>query len=194
MSALLLMLALSATTEVTATVPDDFDGRRWSLGLQIGAYDLPSGHLGIPVAGTQDGLHLASAIVGRYQLSAFTAVDVGFGLPTSSMGPAFWAGFEPFARLWADSRRIFAVEAYLAPGLQLGFAGPDYYARHSNVFVGYDYAFGGPAAFALRLPIGVRFCWVQNRFDTYLEGNTLVVFTPSVESLFELSIGARVHW
>jgi hypothetical protein len=194
MSASLLALVLMATTEVTATAPGDFDGRRWALGLQVGAYDSPSGHLGIPLAGTMDGAHLAAAIVGRYQFNRFIAVDLGFGLPTSSMGPALWAEFEPFVRLWADSRRIFALEVYLAPGLQLGFAGPDYYARRSNVFVGYDYAFGGSAAFALRLPVGVRFCWVQNLFDTYLEGNTLLAFTPSVESLFELSIGARVHW
>jgi hypothetical protein len=195
MSALLLALFMATTPEVSTT--DDGGstvGRRWALGLQVGAYDLPSGHLGIPVAGTADGTHLATAIVGRYQLSHFTAIDVGMGLPTSASAPAFWGEFEIFGRLWADPRQVVAFELYGAPGLQLGFAGPDYYARRSNTWVGYDYAFGGAATFALRLPLGIRVCWAQNLFDTYLEAAEIVAFTPSVESLFELSVGARIHW
>jgi hypothetical protein len=107
-----------------------------------------------------------------------------------------WGGgeFELFGRLWADPKQVAAIELYGAPGLQLGFAGPDYYARRSDVWVGYGYAFGGSAAFVLRLPLGLRICWVQNLFDTFVQGTELLAFTPSVESLFELSIGVRIHW
>ncbi len=195
MTAVALALLLGTTTEVAAANDaPSFEARRWSLGLQVGAYDLPSGHIGIPIGGTQDGAHLAAAIVGRYQLGRFTAVGVGMGLPTSASGPAFWGEFEVFGRLWADPKEVVAFELYGAPGLQLGFAGPDYYARHSNAWVGYGYAFGGTAAFVLRLPIGLRICWARNRFDTYVEGADLVSFTPTLENLFELSVGARVHW
>jgi hypothetical protein len=194
-TALALSLLLAATPEVTAQQSDDnFEARRWALGLQLGAVDLPTGHLGIPIGGTQDSTHLAAAIVGRYQLGSFTAINAGFGLPTSAMGPAFWGTFELFARLLADPKRVFALELYGQAGLQLGFAGPDYYARRSNAWVGYDYAFGGSAALALRLPVGLRICWAQNLLDTYVEGAELLAFTPSVESLFELSVGLRFHW
>jgi hypothetical protein len=193
-SGLLLALLIATTPEVSTTTGDGFQARRWSLGLQLGAFDLPRGHLGVPIGGTEDSYHLSMAIVGRYQLGDFTAIDAGFGLPTSAMAPAIWGSFELFARLWADPRQVIAFELYGAPGLQLGFAGPDYYARHSNAWVGYGYAFGGPAAFALRLPVGARICWAQNLLDTFIEGAELLALTPSVEGLFELSIGARVHW
>jgi hypothetical protein len=196
-ASVLLALLLAATPEVTTAADDNGDGalhRRWALGLQVGAYDLPSGHLGIPIAGTADGTHLSAAIVGRYQLGHFTAVDVGMGLPTSASGPAFWGEFEFFWRLWADQRQVVAFELYGAPGLQLGFAGPDYYARRTNTWVGYEYAFGGSAAFGLRLPLGLRVCWAQNLFDTYLEAAEILALAPSVEGLFSLSVGARIHW
>jgi predicted Rdx family selenoprotein len=46
----------------------------------------------------------------------------------------------------------------------------------------------------VRLPVGVRSCWFQNRLDTFVEGVEVLALTPSVESLFELSAGIRVHW
>jgi hypothetical protein len=93
-----------------------------------------------------------------------------------------------------SARGVFAFELYEDAGLQLSFAGPDYYARRDNDFVGYGYAYGGPLAFAVRLPVGVRFCWLRNRLDTFVEGVEMLALTPSVESLFELSVGIRVHW
>ena len=52
----------------------------------------------------------------------------------------------------------------------------------------------GPVAFAVRLPIGLRLSWAHDRFDTFVEGADLVVLTPSVEDLFELAAGVRIHW
>ena len=169
--------------------------RRASIGLQFGVLDLPSGHLGIPVGGlTEDAAHLPVALVGRYEINRRFAANVGLGLPTGAMGLGGWIGFEFCVRLVADKHRWVALEVYEDSGLQLGFAGPDYYARHDHDFVGYDYAFAGPLAFALRLPAGVRASLWQNRTDVYVETVEVLALTPSVEALFELAIGAHVHW
>jgi hypothetical protein len=167
---------------------------RWGIGVQVGMLDRPTGHLGIPLGHGETAPQLPIALVGRLQLGEHTAVTAGAGLPTSAMGPAAWGGFEAFVRLWADARRIASIEAYEDAGLQLGFAGPDYWARKSDEFVGYGYAFGGPVAFALRLPVGLRVSWLRDRFDTFVSGGEILALTPSVEGLFELSAGARFRF
>lgn len=189
-------LALAALVGSTAAraQTDDLEGKRWGLGVQLSPYDSPAGHLGAPLAGSADGFHLALALIGCYQLGNWSAMDVGLGLPTSAMGPAAWATFEVFGRLIADQQRIVAVELYTDPGLQLGFAGPDYYARRDNDFPGYGYAFGGDLTLAIRLPVGLRLCWIRNRFDTFVEGTSILALTPSVETLFDLAVGGRVHF
>jgi len=189
----LALAAVLGSTSARAQT-DDLQGKRWALGVQLSPYDSPAGHLGAPLAGSEDGFHLALALVGRYQLGDWSAIDVGMGLPSSAMGPAAWASFEVFGRLIADRQRILAVELYADPGLQLGFAGPDYYARRDNGFPGYAYAFGGGVTLAIRLPVGLRLCWIRNRFDTFVEGTSIVALTPSVETLFDLAVGARVHF
>jgi hypothetical protein len=189
-----LVGAIGMTARIAEAQSEDALERHWSLGLQVGPLDRPAGHLGIPLTTYEDGRHLAAAFVGRYQLDQRFALNAGFGVPTSAMGPAVWAGFELFARLATSARGVFAFELYEDAGLQLSFAGPDYYARRDNDFVGYGYAYGGPLAFAVRLPVGVRLCWFRNRLDTFLEGVEMLALTPSVESLFELSVGIRVHW
>jgi len=189
-----LVGVIGTTARIAEAQSKNVIERHWSLGLQVGLLDRPTGHLGIPLATYEDSKHLAAAFVGRYQLDQRFALNAGFGVPTSAMGPAVWAGFELFARLTTSTRSVLAVELYEDAGLQLGFAGPDYYARRDNDFVGYGYAYGGPLAFAVRLPVGVRLCWLQNRLDTFVEGVEVLALTPSVESLFELSAGIRVHW
>jgi hypothetical protein len=192
-AALALLLSSAASADATDCAEASLD-HHWSLGAQFGAADLPSGHLGIPLAGSEDGAHLAAAVVGSYRFNRHTAIDFGAGLPSSAMGPAFWAGFELVTSLWRDRRGVVDIQIYEDSGLQLGFAGPDYYARTDDEFVGYGYAFGGGVAFAIRLPVGLRLSWAHDSFDTFAEGDDLLLLTPSVENLFELAAGVRVHW
>jgi hypothetical protein len=93
-------------------------------------------------------------------------------------------------------RKVNEIEGrdrVIVPGFSIGFAGPDYYARHEDVFVGYRYAVGGPLAVGVRLPLGVRVRWLRGAFDTYAESAPLVMLTPAVEALFELALGFRVR-
>lgn len=86
-----------------------------------------------------------------------------------------------------------ALEVYEDAGPTLGFVGPDYYARHEDVFVAYRYTVGGPLAFGLRFPVGLRVRWLRGAFDTYVEPAPLLLFTPSLETLFELAVGVRLR-
>ena len=189
----LLLLLLGLGTRV-AHAESDLPQRRWSVGLQVNPVDLPAGHLGIPLQGSEQGFHLAVAWTARLALARDWAVTAGLGVPHSGMGPAVWLGQELAHGLWTDSRRIVALVLYGGGGLQLGFAGPDFFARHGGTFVGYAYAYGGPLAFALRVPVGLRINWWEDRFDTYVEGTSLLAFTPSVEPLFSLVVGVRIHF
>lgn len=164
---------------------------RWSLGLQVGPLDVPRGHLGIPSDGTMEGYHLAAGIVARWRWSEHMALNAGIGLPHSGLGATAWLGQELFARVAQDRRGIARLELYEDAGFSAGFAGPDYYARHEDVFVGYRYAVGGPLALGLRVPAGLRVSWLRGSFDTYLEPTLQLMLTPSVEPLFELAIGIR---
>lgn len=190
----LASLAVPARAQEVVRVAQTESGiRRWAVGLQAGPLDLPRGHLGVPFGRALEAYHLAIGIVGRWQTTDRMAFNAGIGLPQSGLGLSVWAGHELFARLAADRRGIAAVEVYEDAGLSLGFAGPDYYARHEDVFVGYRYAIGGPLAFGVRLPLGLRVKWLRGAFDTYAEPATLLMLTPSVEALFELAVGFRVR-
>jgi len=167
--------------------------QRWAIGLQAGPLDLPRGHLGVPFTRALEGYHLAMGLVGRWQTSERTALNAGVGLPQGGLGLSLWVGHELFARLARDQRAIAALEIYEDAGFSVGFAGPDYYARHEGVFVGYRYAVGGPLAFGVRLPLGVRVKWLRGAFDTYVESAPLVMLAPAVEPLFELALGFRVR-
>jgi hypothetical protein len=195
--ALAAQLPLAAAADEPAA-PDEpmASARRWSLGLQLGLVDLPRGHVGIPVQGTLDGIHLPAAIVVRWRMDDRMALTLGFGVPQSGLGAAVWVGHEMYWRVATSPRKIVALDVYENLGLQLGFAGPDWFARHENEFVGfagYAYVAGGPLAFGLRLPIGLRASWASGAFDTYVESVPLVMFTPSVEPLFDLAFGIRAR-
>jgi hypothetical protein len=192
-AALLVVLCGSARAEPAEQTVDD-EHRRWAVGAEVGVVDRPGGHLGVPLGGGEMGRHLPFALLAAYQTSPRTAVTIGFGLPTGAMGFAFWTGFDASLRLVADARRVFALALYENAGLQLGFAGPDYYARRENEFVGYGYAFSGPWAFGVRLPVGLRASWLYDRFDTFVEGVDVLALTPAFESLFELAAGARFRF
>jgi hypothetical protein len=184
-----------AQTIFDAAAPDDIGApHRWSFGLQLEPLDLPRGHLGIPLQGTEDGFHLGAAFSLRYQPSTWWAVVMDLGTPTSALGPAVWVGHEVFHRLWANPHGVAVISVYEAVALEVGFAGPDYFARRDGTFVGYGYAFGGPPSVALRLPIGLRVDWWRSRFDTYVEGGALLAAAPSVETFVDLSVGGRFHF
>lgn len=181
-----------ATSVATSTLP-----RRWhrySLGLQFGVADTPGGHTGIPIAPYRSyGPHLPFALTFRWEANRWSALDVGFGVAHVGLGLSVWAGYELFHRFAADRRGIVAFELYVSPGLQLGFAGGDWAARHGNDWVGFEYDYQGPVAFALRLAPGARLV-LANRLDLYLEAVPIVTFTPAVESLFTLVAGVRIRF
>jgi hypothetical protein len=195
--ALAVELPLPAAADEPAPPAEPMaSARRWSLGLELGLVDLPRGHIGIPVQGTIDGIHLPAAIVMRWRLDDRMALTAGFGIPHSGLGAAVWVGHEMYWRVATSPREIVALEVYENAGLELGFAGPDWFARHENEFVGfagYAYVAGGPVAFGLRFPFGLRARWIAGAFDTYLEAAPLVMCTPSPESLFDLSFEIRVR-
>ena len=78
--------------------------------------------------------------------------------------------------------------------MQLGYAGPDYYARHGNDFVGYRYAVAGPLAFAFRLPTGICLRWAGGNLDSYAEAVPIIALTPSTEMLYDVSFGTRFRF
>jgi hypothetical protein len=167
---------------------------RWGVGLEVQPIALPNGHLGLPLGGDESAFHLAMALSLRYQIDAGSALEGGVGLAHPALGASMWFGYERLARLVADRRAIVALEMYATPGLQLGFAGPDEYARQSDVFVGYGYAFGGPPAFGFRFPVGLRVSFAQSRFDVYVAGVPEVIVTPTVEVLFQMTTGVRLRF
>jgi hypothetical protein len=167
--------------------------RRFSLGVQAGLLDVPHGHVGAPLQGDESGLHMPFALVGRWRMSSRMALGAGLGIPQSGQGVSLWLSHELFARLVTAPRGIVGLDLFEDAGLQVGFAGPDYFARRENEFVGYAYVYSGPLAFGLRLPVGLRASWLGGAFDTYLEGVPLWMLAPRVEALFDLAFGVRVR-
>jgi hypothetical protein len=168
--------------------------RRYSLGIQFGVANTPGGHIGIPIAPYKSyGPHLPVALTFRWEANRWSALDVGFGAAHVGLGLSVWGGYELFHRFVADKRGIAGFELYAVPGLQLGFAGADWAARHGNDWVGFEYDYQGPVAFAMRLAAGARLVLV-NRLDLYLEAVPIVTFTLAVETLFTLVAGARIRF
>jgi hypothetical protein len=190
--ALLLAALLLAARRAYAQGADE-GIRRVSLGVQAGLFDVPRGHIGVPLQGDQSGLHMPLALVARWRMNDRMAFGAGFGIPQSGQGVSFWLSHELFVRLVTSPRGIVGLDLFEDAGLQLGFAGPDWYARHENEFVGYGYVYGGPLAFGLRLPVGLRATWLRGAFDTYIESVPLWMLTPSVEALFDLAFGIRIR-
>jgi hypothetical protein len=161
-----------------------------AVGIQLDPLSVPRGHVGLPLEAGIDGYHLAGALAVRYERSPGWAVNLGVGLPTTGMGLSAWLGHELYMPVASTSWVTLAL--YEDAGLQLGYAGPDYYARHTDTFVGFGYMTAGPLAFAARLPVGIRADF--GRVDAYVEGTTILAFTPSVEPLFDVGVGFRVHF
>ena len=159
--------------------------------MELGFLGRPQGHLGIAA---NSGAALTPRLVARYQVLKFAAIDAGFGLPHASLGVGGWLSWEVFAPIAANEHGSLAVSLFEQTGMQLGYAGPDYYARHGNDFVGYQYAVAGPLAFAVRFPVGVNLRWAGGYLDSYVAAVPIVALTPSTEMFYELSIGTRVRF
>jgi hypothetical protein len=167
--------------------------RRLSLGIQLGLLDVPRGHIGIPLQGDMSAVHLPFALVARWRLNERMALGGGLGIPQSGQGLSFWLSHELFARLATSPKGIVGLDLFEDAGIQLGFAGPDWYARHEDEFVGYAYVYEGPLAFGFRLPVGLRATWLGGAFATYIESVPLWMLAPKVEALFDLALGVRVR-
>jgi hypothetical protein len=191
-----LLLAATLAAMVPASIcsaEGALTPHRFGVGLQVAPIGTPVGHLGIPFGTGAAPEHGAVELTFRWQSSAFSALTLGAGVPHSAMGLSLRAGYEIFARVGADHAETVSLELYYDPGWQVGFAGPDYFARHSHVFVDYPYAVQGPVTLATRFAAGARLSWARGRFDTYAEEIPIIALTPRVEPLFELGIGLRIR-
>ncbi|HEY4220382.1 MAG TPA: hypothetical protein VGO62_03550 [Myxococcota bacterium] len=159
-----------------------------SLGLGVGAPG--DGASGIPI----DALgawHLGFAVLARYSLDDNLAIRAGFGIPVAGDGVSAWGDLE--LRTDLDLAGAVVIAPYVAPGVQLGFTGPGYYARHSHVFVGYDYIYSGPLTPALRAPLGVSvrarsLAWL----DVFLEVTPQLGILPSPDLALGGMVGVRL--
>lgn len=153
----------------------------FALGLQVG---VPGQGSGLPMGEA----HLPGGLTGHYTLSPWRwvtpALGLGVGTPIAGVGASLWGGLE----LRRDIAAQFA--AYVAPGLRTGFAGPGYYARHSDVFVGYAYNYSGPWTVAPRLPLGLAASF--GRVETYVEVLIEIPMLPSPQVLVGGGFGVRV--
>jgi hypothetical protein len=187
---LVVMCAAAATTGI-ARAQSTSISHPFGVSLRVGAPIAPLGHVGIPIA---DGYHLSPELGVRWQLDEASAVLGGFGLPHAGAGLGLWVAYEAFVRVAAARDGLVALELFVAPGLGVGFAGPDWLARSANVYVGYDYVVSGTALFDARLASGARLSWANGSLDTSIEALPIVTFTPAVEVLFSLVLDVRARF
>jgi hypothetical protein len=169
------------------------DNQRFGLGLSIAPIAIPSLHLGIAEGPDAGDPHMPVNFVFQWRANSFFALDASLGLPAAT-GLAVTLGAELFRSLFVDTGRVVSIEVYEAPGILFGFAGPDWYARNENAFVGYNYVTQGLLTFAFRFPAGLRLRWLRIPLDTYLEAQPSIAVSPSVEQLFALAVGFRVRF
>jgi len=153
-----------------------------SLGGQLGGWGRGSG-LGV-MAGKQVGF----AITARYALQPRDrwqpALELAVGTPIPGVGISAWGGLELRRAL------VEHLAAYTMAGLRTGFVGPLYYARHSDVFAGYQYDYSGPITFGPHLPIGIALTF--GRVEAYLEGFVEIPLLPTPQVLLGGALGVRV--
>jgi hypothetical protein len=173
----LLVIAAVLTARSAAAEP-----RNLAIGVYVG---VPGEGSGAPIGGH----HVPGGLIARYELSASgditTAISGGIGAPIAGVGASVWAGFE------LRTARIPHLALYATPGLRTGFVGPGYYARHSNVFVGYEYNYAGPWTIAPRLALGIA--KPIGRTELYVEGLVEAPLQPSPEAIFGAGFGVRVR-
>ena len=154
------------------------------LGVFLG---VPGDGSGAPVMNR----HLPLGATARFPISLSpleltTAITAGLGIPIAGVGASAWGGLD--LRLPIAPR----IALTTTPGIRTGFVGPGYYARHSDVFVGYDYIHAGPWTIAPRLPVGVA-VRVTRRAELFAELVVEAPVIPSPELLLGGAFGARAR-
>jgi hypothetical protein len=165
-----------ATTRVDAS-PGDV-----AVGIEVG---VPGQGSGAPIVGT----HVPGGLTARYELApwrfAIPSITAGIGTPIAGVGASAWGGLE------LDRTVCPHVRAYIAPGLRTGLVGPGYYARRSDVFVGYAYNYSGPWTVAPRLALGATA--PIDRVDIFVEAFAEAPLLPTPELLLGGALGVRVR-
>lgn len=169
-------------TAVTASLlaPAPTDAHPLSLGVAVG---FPGEGSGIPMGDSR----LPPQLIGHLRLSAHRAITTGVGAPMAGVGLSLWAGLELQIR---PHTSIPWLAVYATPGLRAGFVGPGYYARASNVFVGYSYIYSGPWTVAPRGTVGIAAN--AGRVTLIVEALAEVPLMPSPDLRFGGAIGMRM--
>jgi len=165
-------LAAAIVCAPTPAVADTF-----ALGAQLGN---PGTGSGLAVAGTQ----LPFGILARYEREHWPVLSGGIGTPVAGVGISGWLGAELRVRM------ATRVSLTATPGLRTGLVGPGYYARHSHVFVGYEYNYAGPWTVAPRLPLGIAAA--IGRSEVFGEAFAELPLWPAPELLVGAQLGVRV--
>jgi len=163
----------------------------FAVGAEATFLGLPRGHIGL--LPSNGGFALTGMLVGRYAFTDHFAIDAGLGLPHAALGFGGFATFEYYGRLMGNDRG-FSLALFQEVGLELGYAGADYFAREHGSFVGYGYTAAGPVAFALRFPAGVSLSLPGIPLDIYFKTVPILTFTPRVEPFYDLTLGVRVRF
>lgn len=150
-----------------------------SVGASVG---VPGEGSGPPIGASQ----LPIGLLGRYAFDDRRALTLGLGVPIAGVGASVWGGFELRFR---PLRSCSWLALYATPGIRTGFVGPGYYARHSDVFVGFGYIYSGPWTVGPHLPVGVAAR--AGRFEIFVEGFAEVPLLPSPELLVGAALGVR---
>lgn len=169
------------------------DNQRFGLGLSIAPIADPNLHLGIPEGPDAGDPHMPVTVIFQWRVNGFFALDASLGVPAAT-GLAVTLGAEFYRSLFVDNGRVVSIEVYEAPGILFDFAGPDWYARNENAFVGYNYVTQGLLMLAFQFPAGLRLRWLRIPLDTYLEAQPSIAVSPSVEQLFAVAVGFRVRF
>jgi hypothetical protein len=177
------LVAAIGTAHADDAVPAWSVARLW-LGIEVG---VPGQGSGLPIHGE----HVPGGIAARYVLAPWSLVEpaiiAGIGPTVAGVGLGGWFGLE-LRHTLAGHLAITAT-----PGVRTGFVGTLYYARRSDVFVGYDYLYGGPWTIAPRVAVGLATPIMRERLELYLDGFVEEPLLPTPQTLVGADLGIRIR-